>query len=165
MARKLISLHLLLFIVLVFAMALLFAAPAHAQENKPVEYHPPKLSQQQIGHFSGEMCMILTTIPTDITYPIIPSLEKKMFSYFKLNKNMTEYELKLADAWNEVSPHVICNANNGVFPRQHFYKRALEMNLHLPVLEEFFFIDEVAFPVDPNAVEILQNGSFDTMLD
>jgi len=165
MARKLISLHLLLFIALVFSMAFLFAAPAYAQENKPAKYQLPKLSQQQISALAGRMCMTLTIMPVDNTYDGAANLEKKMLYHFKINKNAPDYKLKLAQAWNEVSPSVICGANNGTFPTQHFYKRALAMNLHIPILEEFFFLDEVAFPIDPNAVEILENGRFVTLLD
>jgi len=104
-------------------------------------------------------------MPTDNTYDGPAAIEKKMLEYFKTDKNLPDYQLKLAQAWNEVSPFAICKATSGTFPTQHFYKRALAMNLHIPILEEFFFLDEVAFPIDPNAVEILENGRFVTLLD
>ncbi|GHB05108.1 hypothetical protein GCM10009069_29530 [Algimonas arctica] len=138
----------------------------YASESTDAGVYNFDLSDQEITALSNELCMVLARMPTaSSNFVGAKEIEKRLLRYFKVDVTAPDYKLKIAQHWNYYSTSMICGATNGTYPTQHIYKRALAMNFHTPILDEYFFADEIAFPIDPNTIEIQGDGSYSTVLD
>lgn len=140
--------------------------PSTQTENVATAIPNSRLSDQEITTLSNELCTVLARMPTaSSNFVGAKEIEKRLLRYFKVDVTAPDYRLEIAKHWNYYSNRMICPATNGTYPTQHIYKRALAMNYHTPILDEYFFADEVTFPIDPNVVEVLEDGSYSTVLD
>ena len=132
---------------------------ALSAEVETAKYVPRNLSDQQVTGLANELCMALTSakVSSDLELPKI--IEARLLKFSKINASTPDKRLKIAQFWNRYSPNMICPASSGFYPTQHLFKRALAMSMQKMVLENYFFADEIAFPIDVNVIGIDLKGS------
>lgn len=121
--------------------------------------------EQSIRNLTHELCLELASTVTQGYDNLSTNIESKILKYSGISKDDPAYKLRLASFWNDNSSKIVCPASIGLYPRQHFFDRALEMNIQKFVLENYFFEDESVFPIDANILHDHPNGSKYTTLD
>lgn len=124
-----------------------------------------ELSVDNVRSLAFELCALLTSVRMVEGFDVRKEYEKRLQSYSGVDTEQPDYQLKLAEFWSLHSEMMICRAASGAYPKQHFFKRVIEMNLQRAVLDEYFLYDEIEFPIDVNAIEIEADGSQTTVLD
>lgn len=124
-----------------------------------------RYSPKVIENMAIEFCGIMQNTRTVRNYPVAESIERNLLRFADLTKDDPKHVAKIAVFWNHYLEQMICPPVGGTFPRQHFYKRAIELSISQPVLIEYFFRDSIAFPIEVNIVEIIENGSSSTVID
>lgn len=70
--------------------------------------------------------------------------------------------------WDIVSPHLICEDPSRLYPDsrypQHYMKRVIDMHMTVEIFDEFLFYDSDLFPIDVNAVQVV-DGKRETLVD
>lgn len=147
------------------ALSLTCLSSASASDLDDPEERSLNLSEQSINSFVSEMCNLLPSLQilNDIDAP--KDIEEKLIRYFKVDKLEENYRLEIARHWNEYNHRVICFATGGTYPTEHFFRRSIKMNVQELVLDDYFLVDEVAFPIDMNTLEIHEDGTSSTLLD
>lgn len=138
---------------------------AFSAEVETAKYVPQDLSDRQVSSLASELCMAIANAHVSSDFELPKKLEASLLKFSKINASTPDYRLKIARFWNHYSPNMICSADSGLFPTQHLFKRALAMDMQKMVLENYFFADEIAFPIDVNTIEIESDGSAETALD
>jgi len=142
-----------------------FGAVAKANGNDQSKFTIEKLTQRDTEALRGELCMILTRAAVSDGYDAAGRIEGRLLKYSGVSTSAAGYRKELAEFWNANNSQFFCEGNNGTYPLQHFYKRVFAMNLQLAVIEDYFAMDEVSFPIDFNAIEISANGERSTLID
>lgn len=125
----------------------------------------PRLSDLFVLNIAAELCGILQNTSFTINYPVAEALERNLLRYAEIAHSDPLKEAKIVAFWNNYADRMICPAHAGFYPRQHFYKRAIEMRISRAVLEEYFFRDPLSFPIKVNVVEVLDDGRRSTLID
>ncbi|MWV29200.1 hypothetical protein [Aurantiacibacter rhizosphaerae] len=141
--------------------------PGLPQEDgvKFVQNLTSELSQIDVRVMSAELCLILTKESSLDKYSAAENLEETLLRFSSISRISPNYKLQLANFWNKHSESIICEANSGLFPRQHLFKRAIQMNVQDKVLVDYFLSDENKFPINMNVIEVLNDGEKSTILD
>ncbi|MBL4852913.1 MAG: hypothetical protein JKY25_01585 [Robiginitomaculum sp.] len=144
------------------------AAPelSKAEQAAFLDAATSQMNDNLVKNMAIELCTLLNhTQTTVVDYPVTEALERNLLRFMKVSKDDPNYILKIAAFWNHYADRVICPAASGFYPKQHIYRRALDMNIHKVVLKDYFFRDPVAFPIEVNTIEVLPNGRSTTLLD
>ena len=149
-------------LILILATSFIFPISVKAQSSKPsLSLH----NEEAVERLRADLCS-LVSIGAGRDQTIGSKLENTLAEFGNLKKESPDFELRMAEIWNKNSHKMICNtSNSGVYPKQHLFQRSVIKQLHIPVLEDFFFRDENTFPIDPNTVSINQNGVEETIID
>lgn len=123
------------------------------------------LTENTVQTLANELCSVIQNARVISNYSVADNVEARLVRYGNIDKNSKDYKLQIAEFWNKYSDRMICSADNGRYPRQHVFKRAIEMNIQQEFFMDYFLTDEVKFPINVNAVEIYDNGTRSTVLD
>ena len=146
---------------LVIITGLGFSIPASAQ-SEPIE-----LTDRQAKRLSGKLCRTLSNFTVnEYEITIGQKLEEHLLKSSGIDKEQSNYEMKLAIFWNKNSDKVICRENfESTYPEQHFYSRVIRQNLPIRVFKDYLFSNPENLPIDPNVVSVNQYGIQETVLD
>lgn len=125
----------------------------------------PSLNDTFVINMAAELCGIVQHTQMRKGYQGAEALERNLLRFANLSKNDSKYKQKIAVFWNYYSDQMICPAASGFNPTQHLFARVLDSRVHRPVLEDYFFSDPIAFPIDVNVIEILHTGRPITFID
>ena len=149
-------------LILIVATSFIFPISVKAQSSEPSK---GIYKDEAVERLRADLCSIVS-IGAGFDQTIGSKLENALAKFGNLKKESPDFELRMAEIWNQNSHKMICNtSNSGVYPKQHLFQRSVIKELHIPVLEDFFFRDENTFPIDPNTVSIDQNGVEETIID
>lgn len=143
--------------ILMATAAFAFPAPVQAQTHE--------LSERMIRVLASEICTVIQNASVTNNYSVADNLEARLIRYGDIDPNSSTKLREMAVFWNKYVHHMVCRADNGQYPTQHVYKRAIEMNIQQEFFMDFFLADEVAAPFDMNPIEILSDGRVITLLD
>ena len=134
--------------------------------NSASSTKPASLSDNEIAEMRGEICKILILKETGGNrYSASKEMAKKLAYYAKIKIADPNFDLKLANFWNQYGSNMICPPLGGSFPKQHVLKRALALNIQGDVFGDFFLKNPHDFPIDVNFVEVSSQGEKETLLD
>lgn len=124
-----------------------------------------KLTDTEVSGVASELCTALQFTQDVQGYDHSRHLNRILAKSAGVDLGGPGFEIKLASFFNYHTNKMICTPSNGIYPRQHIFKRAIEMNVETEILSDYFFRDPTAFPINPNALELLSNGKRSTVLD
>lgn len=154
--------------------AFLFSGNALAQSTpgwgRDVPYPDPPpgikaLTQQQADNVKNRACTALHQGRTMENYSLPKTIEKIIFVHWGIIGITPEDKKRLAQTWNFYAPMFVCPPSSGIYPTQHLYKRAIELNVHQGFLHGWLLANPEELPIDINVVEIALDGTGSTLLD
>ena len=130
------------------------------------DYVIEKLDDVIVQGFADQMCEVLYSTRTVEGFHSFQALENTLLSRVGFTKSDPNYKMKMVAFWNYYNDRMICSQGTTEYPRQHIYRRAIELRVEKYVLFGFFLKDPVNSPYNINAVEyIADKGVSITVID
>ncbi|GHB05123.1 hypothetical protein GCM10009069_29550 [Algimonas arctica] len=137
--------------------------------SDPIEIPPEQLLEggiiTNVVHMKERMCTALHQGRNTDSVNIAERLRGIVLFSFDLNADDERLEEQIAVIFNRYSSRMVCPATSGIYPKQHLFKRAVELHVYQDALVEFFFANPITFPIDPNVIELSPLGSETTLMD
>jgi len=125
-----------------------------------------KLSNQEISQMASQLCSTLhNTRVSKTSADLGENLEAVLVKFSKISDDDIYLDEKISTFWNAYSENMICRSSGGTYVSQHFFKRAIRLNLHKAALLDYFLEDASKFPINVNALEVYPDGTKATVLD
>lgn len=95
-------------------------------------------------------------------------IEDVLLGQLEITRETSNYKQQILDLWNTYSNCFICKSKSVTKPElpypTHFLKRVVDFHMEPQVFDEFLLNDPEEFPIDVNAVELV-DGKGETLID
>jgi len=81
------------------------------------------------------------------------------------NQEISQMASQLCSTLHNTRVSKTSGSSGGTYVSQHFFKRAIRLNLHKAALLDYFLEDASKFPINVNALEVYPDGTKATVLD
>ena len=138
---------------------LLMSSTGHAQggDNSDIEAKADRIS--------ADVCSSIQEFRSFEGSSFQDNMKRIAIQELQADLNTPQGKIQFADFWNANNDKMVCTSLAGIYPAEHVFKRAIQMRVDKPILREFFLASPTDFPINVNAVETLETGEKETVLD
>lgn len=123
------------------------------------------MSRKNLEMLIARMCSVMHLGRNTDSISVTDGLYDALLTYSGVEESDPHAKAKASAVFNRYSSFFVCSATGGLYPTQHLFKRAYELNIQQEVMIDFFMREFLEYPIDFNAVETDYDGTQTTLLD